>query len=234
MVINQPAAIGDILFIEPICKHFHNLKGQKPILPVRDHLLWTKNYIESAEIVPLSTFAMDIDSDTTDNPDYLPLRFANPIYRKLNKWDYSDFENCMPDKYLLSGLDPEKWLSLNIKFDFNKGMKLMQQLDVKQSDDFILINKNSQAGRVNIKIHNSKIKIIEMSEVPGYNVVDWALLMLKAKENHHVSTSTFYIMQAITNQFEFKSQVFLYPRPNEDGLRGIAKLNPTFKFIKCE
>ena len=111
----------------------------------------------------------------------------------------------------------------------------MTHLGLTQSSEYILVNNHSQAGRINIKPENrKKLPIIEMKEVPGYNVLDWAAVILHAKENHHVSTSTFFIMQAIANKFSFDSKVFIYPRPNEDGLRGISKLNPTFKLIRCD
>lgn len=235
MVINQIAAIGDILFIEPICRNIWHTTGQKPLLPIRDHLMWLSDYIESAEIIPMSKFSFDIDSDSTDNPNYLPLRFANPIIRKLNKWDYGDYENCMMDKYELAKIDPLSWLGMDLKFNFTKSLKLMTHLGLTQSSEYILINNHSQAGKINIKPENRrKLPIVEMKEVPGYNVLDWAAVILHAKENHHVSTSTFFIMQAIANKFSFDSKVFIYPRPNEDGLRGISKLNPTFKLIRCE
>ena len=73
-----------------------------------------------------------------------------------------------------------------------------------------------------------------MEHINGFTLLDWAYVMVFAKENHHVSTSTFFMMQAVSNQFKFDSKVFLYPRPNADGLRGISKLNPSFKIIKCD
>lgn len=235
MVINQIASIGDILFIEPICRNIRTQIGKKPILPVRDHLMWLADYIESAEIIPMSKFSFDSDSDSTDNPNYLPLRFANPIIRKLDKWDYRDYENCMPDKYELAGIELNHWLRLDIKFNFEKSLKLMTLLGLNQRSEYLLVNNNSQAGQIKISPYNPKgLPVIEMKEVPGYTVLDWAAVILHAKENHHVSTCTFFIMQALCNKFTFDSKVFIYPRPSEDGLRGIYKLTPTFKFVKCE
>lgn len=229
MVINQFHSIGDILFIEPICRHFWINNGTKPILPVRDHLLWLSNYIESASFVPMSKFTLDYDSLIMTNPDYLPLRFANQILNGLSMDDHSDFENCMPDKYKLAGLPPDNWQSINLKFNICKGLTLFKKLGLTPKE-YILINENSQPGRVKISVKTSK-KVVYMEETPGFTVLDWFYVMIHAAENHHVSTSTFYIMQAITNQFQFDSKIFIYPRPNNDGIRGISQLKHSFK---CE
>lgn len=230
MVINQFHSIGDILFIEPICRHFWIKNNEKPILPVRDHLMWMSEHIESARFVPMSQFELDYDSAETENPDYLPLRFANQILKGLGKDDHSDYENMMPDKYTLSGMNPEEWKSISLTFNPYKALMLFKHLGLNFSDEYICINENSQAGKINIELSSDK-RVIRMHEVPGFSLIDWYMVIMNAKENHHVSTSTFFLMQAIENKFDFKSKVFIYPRPNEDGLRGIAKLKPTFQ---CE
>lgn len=228
MVINQFHAIGDILFIEPICRHFYLKTGQKPILPIRDHLFWFSEYIHSADFRRMSQFDLDYDSMETSNPDYLPLRFANQIVRKLNPFDHSDYSNTMPDKYLLCGLEIELWKTLDIHFNTAKCQLLFNRLN-STKEPYLLVNEHSQAGDVEIN-PKTELKVIKMTQIDGFRVLDWAFLMLFAEENHHVSTSTFYIFQALCNKFDFKSKVFLYPRPNEDGLLGISKLNPSFKY----
>lgn len=236
MVINQFHSIGDILFIEPICRHFWKKNGEKPILPVRDHLLWMADYIESADFRPMSKFELDYESLETSNPDYLPLRFANQIVRGLDKNDHSDYKNCMPDKYILAGLDLELWKTMRIKLNMRKTAELLTVLGLGEApgrdpQPFVLVNEYSQAGNVTIKPDTNK-RIVKMRTIEGFTVLDWAPLIVMADENHHVSTSTFYIMQAAYNQFNqiWGSKIFLYPRPNEDGLQGISKLNPDFTY----
>jgi hypothetical protein len=228
MVINQFHSIGDILFIEPILRHYWKLNGDKPILPVRDHLMYLQNYIESARLVPMSQFVLDYESMETTNPDYLPLRFANQILRNKDKDDHSDYKNCMPDKYNLCGLNPDMWMNLDVKFNEGKGNALFNQLGLKDGEEYILVNEHSQAGRVEIKL-NPNCRVLYMESIPGYSVIDWWYVILNAKENHHVSTCTFYLFQAIANKFNFKSKVFIYPRPDESGIKGVLKLNTGFK-----
>lgn len=227
MVINQIHANGDILFIEPICRHIWETTGVKPILPVRDHLMWFSEYIDSADFRPMSRFEMNYDSMQTDNPDYLPLRFANQIIRGLSPFDHSDYANTMPDKYKLAGLPLELWKTLKYTYNKDKGVLLLRELGLNLCDKYILVNEFSQAGNVPIIPDNPNgYKIVKMREIPGYTLLDWALAIKMAQENHHISTSTFFIMEFL----KLKTPVYIYPRPNKDGLQGISKLNPSFKY----
>lgn len=220
MVINILHSIGDIIFCEPIYRHFWKVDGKKPTVIIRDHLIWLQDYIESAKFLRESQYAGSIDNmKKTDT--YLPLRFANQYLRGHDRFYHGDFENCMPDKYMMAGMNPDLWLGLQIQFDIEKAKGLFAALDLSSEDDYIVVNKHCQAGWVDIK-PETNYRVVEMYEVPGFNVCDWAMIMLLAKENHHVSTSTFFILQALT---DYKGKIFIYPRPNEDGLRGISKLN---------
>jgi hypothetical protein len=232
MVINQFHSIGDLIFIEPICRMLWEKNGEKPILPVRDHLMWMFEYIDAARFTPMSKFKLDYDSMATNNPDYLPLRFANQIIRNLGPDDHSDLENMMLDKYKLSGMNPELWKTISLKFNEIRGRELFAKLDLDPAEKYILVNENSQAGKINIVPGGHRI--IYMNNIPGFTVLDWYLVMLHARENHHVSTCTFFLLQALHNKFKFKSKVFIYPRPNYDGLRGISQLKPDFNLTLVE
>ena len=246
MVINQFHAIGDIIFLEPMFKRFSELMGMKPIVPIRDHLMWLQEYIHSAEFVPMSKFVLDYDSMATNNPDYFPARFANQVLRKLKPDDHHDFENMMLDKYRLACMPEDLWKTIDLHFNDWKCMELMHHLNLfdEETGDvikYVLINENCQAGTIKIDLDGIKhikngkisdIKVIKMHEIEGFTPIDWAFVMLNAEENHHVSTSTFFILQALWNKYKFTNPVFLYPRPNIDGLRGISQLKPSFNYIK--
>lgn len=236
MVINQFHAIGDIIFLEPMFRRFSELMGMKPIVPIRDHLMWLQEYIHSADFVPMSKFALDYDSMATNNPDYFPARFANQVLRKLKPDDHHDFENMMLDKYRLACMPEDLWKTIDLKFNDWKCMELMEHLGLYDGNTgdlvkYILVNENCQAGTIKID-PKTDFKVIKMGEIPGFTLIDWAFVMLNAEENHHVSTSTFFILQALDNKFKLQNPVYIYPRPNIDGLRGISQLKPTFNYIK--
>ena len=66
-----------------------------------------------------------------------------------------------------------------------------------------------------------------MRELNGFTLIDWMAVMERATENHHVSTSTFFLFEVL----KLKTPIHLYARPNEDGLRGISNLNQSFDYI---
>lgn len=273
MVINQFHAIGDLLFCEPIFRYYWKKNGVKPIVPVRDHLMWLSDAIESADFRPMSKFELDYDSMEINNPDYLPLRFANQILRGLDANDHSDFENCMLDKYLLvaflesnnasikyleqfplkeqmvrsaentvrfnlSDLALPKWTDIKLKFDWSRGQHLSELHKVLfMNNRYTLINNYSQAGELDIK-SSSGLLIHFMTEVPGYSVLDWCSMIVNAADFHSVSTSTFFAMQALCNELGSSEipDLYIYPRPNEDGLRGVKNLieEVGFNVIKME
>ena len=231
MTINQPFGLGDILFLEPMFRFFHKRNGYKPTLWVRDHFLHLQEYIESVEMVSCSNKDIDNANMTFD---YFPARFANQIYRGYDKFDHHDAENMMLDKYRLASIDVEAWKMIHLKFNEGRAMELMEK-KVGNTKDYILVNETSGVGKIEIPI-KSDCKIIKMEYVPGYSLIDWYLVIANAKENHHISTSTFFLFQAISNLFggQLATKIFLYPRPEingyKDGLRGIEKLNPSFTY----
>lgn len=236
MIINQLHSIGDILFLEPMFRFFMKERHEKPIVPLRDHLMWLQHYIDSATFVRLSDHP-ELQTDTMEHSDdFINTRYANQILRGYGQHDHHDFENMMPDKYRLVGLDPDMWQDIKLNFDQRRGMALMGELNDLPKDSpisngqYILINEISQAGTISIE-PKTDLKTCRMHTRSMYSVIDWYFMMLEAEENHHISTCTFYIMQAIKNKFPFwNSKVVLYPRPNEDGVRGISQLKTTFKY----
>lgn len=237
-IINQPAAIGDIIFLEPMFHYFHKKDGFRPTVPIRDHLIWLAQYIPSADFVPVSNFPGNSRLDTMEHSaEFLNMRFGNQIFRDYDPHDHHDFENMMLDKYRLAGLPLDEWKKIQLSFDDAKGTALLKHLGLMQENgsikEYTLVNEFSQAGQVYIN-PKSNYQIVKMHEIPGFTLIDWFLAIQMAQENHHVSTSTFHLMQAISNQYYFDSKVFLYPRPNVDGLRGISKLKPSFEYQVCQ
>lgn len=236
MVINQPFGLGDIIFLEPLFRHYWKRDGVKPILPVRDQFIGIAEAFESVTMVPLSKSGMNIDQvEFTIPGDYLPLRFANQIFRGHQMHDHNDLENMMMDKYRLVGLDPMMWRSIELLLNEDKAYSLYKRIQALDGlgpfEKFIVINEDSAAG--NIKISpTSRYKIVKMRPIDNYTVIDWWMMIYLAEENHHVSTSTFHLMQAIVNQYPSfaKKAKYIYPRPNYDGLRGISQLKPTFDY----
>ncbi len=233
-IINCVGGYGDILFCEPIFKYFLKKDGERPFVIIHPHQMWIQTYIESARFDCHIPEYFQTGS-LFHNEEDINLRYANQIFRGLGPDDHHDLENMMLDKYRLLGLPEDLWKSLDIKI-YGVGAKydkLYRQYFPIYWNNYHVLNESSQVGT--IKLNSGHMHTIRMSEQPGYNVIDWWMLIHKAFENHHVSTSTFFLMQAIKNKFpEWNAPCYIYPRPNVDGLRGISQLKPDFNLIKVE
>lgn len=198
--------------------------------------MWLSEYIHSAEFRPMSKFELDYDSMAITNPDYLPLRFANQIIRGLEKDDHSDFKNCMLDKYSLFcqfvsahyEVNPNdlswQWSTLSLdNFNQARAERLYKEYLMLDGVDYVLINNHSGAGSVDIHVDSECLKVY-MREVNGFTLLDWYIVIANAKSFHSVSTSTFFLRQIVKNRLGQLGDFYLYPRPNEDGLRGVLNL----------
>ncbi len=232
-IVNQIHSIGDIMFLEPLFRRLWEKDGEKPIVPLRDHLMWLAGHIESADFRKLSTFNWKpyYENEMMVYSDYLPTRWANQILRALSPDDHHDFENCMLDKYRLASLDPMMWKTLQLTFNPKKATELMVRLNLRDTDEYLVYNQYSQAGEISIDAFLPGRwfgkKTVKMQTIPGYNLMDWYFVLKFATEIHTISTSTFYMMQAMG---DLQAKIFIYPRPGPDGLRGISQLNPSFTY----
>lgn len=190
--------------------------------------MWIQHYIESAQFTDAQ---VDNTGDMTHNDWQINLRYANQIFRGYDPHDHHDLENMMLDKYRLLGLPEELWKNLDVNFDLEKSNKLHVITTVHKK--YMLVNNNSQAGTINAKPYPHPYYRVFMHEITGFSLIDWWKTIYEATENHHVSTSTFFLMQAIKNKYpDWNAPCYIYPRPNENGLRGISQLNPTFNLIR--
>ena len=232
MIINNVAGFGDVLFCEPIYRKIWQDTGKKPEVIIHDHQLHLQKYIESAVFIPASRNIALKDS-THHNSEFINLRFANQIFRAYEFHDHHDYENVMLDKYRLLELPEDLWKTLKLNFDYDAGERLAKVLGVGLFDEYVLRNVHSQIGDITINL-NTKKQIVDMRSVNNFTLIDWFLIHAQADEIHTVSTSTFYLMQALHNRSTAgwnSPEVYVYPRPNEDGLRGISQLKPDFNLI---
>lgn len=228
IIINSIGGHGDQLFSEPIYRHYWNKDGIKPTVIIHDHQMFFKDYIDSANFVPASHYPQ-LRDDAVMREGYLPLRWANQIYRGYGLYDHHDCENVMLDKYRLLSLSEDLWKTLNVKLLYYSAIPPLV------SNKYLLLNEHSQAGDIQVPTTGDVREILHMYNHPAYSLIDWWTHIKDAEENHHVSTSTFYLMQAIKNQYpNWNVPCYIYKRPNEDGLRGISQLNPDFNLIRME
>ena len=230
-IFNQYQGLGDILFCEPIARYFYE-EGKNEILgPINDEFMWLTNYIKYINFVPKSGHNMNYESLhlglLDSNTYFVPLRFANPIFRQLAPHDYSDQYHTMLDKYRMLNLSEDMWKTFKWERNLDKENELYDLLI--KDENYILINTKWSDGNVDIET-DSKFQRISMDILNGFSLFDWAKIIENASEIHTVSTSNLFLLETLTLKTD---KVHIYPRkPRENNFDGISEfVNKNFKLI---
>jgi len=136
ITINQPAMLGDLLFIEPIVRHLTN-QGNTIVWPVKDQYAWLKDYMPY-NIIKQSQYNIDYE-DAKMRDDYIPLRFSTPIFRGTDPHSGQFHEHFMLDKYRLLNLPLDLWKSLTWERNYEKEDHLYHLLGC-EGQDYTLVN----------------------------------------------------------------------------------------------
>jgi hypothetical protein len=230
-VFNQYQGLGDILFCEPIARHFYDNGKNEIFWPINDEFMWLTDYIKYINFVPKSSHHIDYESLhlglLSDDVYFIPLRFANPIVRKLRPHDYSDQYHTMLDKYRMLGLPEDMWKTFKWERNLEKENELYNLLI--KDENYILINTKWSDGNVPIET-DSSFQRINMDILDGFSLFDWSKIIENASEIHTVSTSNLFLLETLNLK---ANKVNIYPRrPRENNLDGISEfVNKNFNLI---
>lgn len=199
VIINQPFGIGDILFLSPLVRY---IDAEEIIWPIIDHYYWIKDYITISNL----QFIKQSEFNKTNYKDYneIPFLHAHSLIIQA--------EDCMQAKYMLLGADPELWKTLNFNRNTEKENQLKQYLNITPEDKFIFVNNNFAGPEFNYKVDihpQTNLKIIYQKYIDGFTLLDWCSVLEQANEIHTVSTSLFFVIEALKLE---KTPLHLYPR----------------------
>jgi len=239
VIPNQYFGIGDIIFTKTLVRRIAN--GNRIIWPVLPHFVEGLNRaypditFVNFEQIPINYERRE--QYTTTLKEYgdctvLPIRFANNI---LNV----PYTECMSSKYALYGMDWREWKedAMWVR-DIDKECELQVRLlnittgatpkDPIYCDSFSLINRffrSDMSGCADIP-HRG----VELCNIDGYSLFDWAMIMQLADSIHTVSTSIIYMLELL----KLKSkEVNLYVRkPDEVDFRNIDYILQKHKYVK--
>ncbi len=233
VILNQYQGLGDILFCEPIARYYKHKGASEIIWPVLSEFLWLKEYLPYINFVDRNHFNMDYESTYFGNigPStlYVPLRFANPIFRNLHPHDYSDQYHTMLDKYRMLNLPEDMWRNLAWTRNHTRENELYNRLI--HNPNYILVNNKWSDGVLNIDVeHNTDSQIVYMDKIDGYTLLDWAYIIENASKIYTVSTSNLFLIETLSIK---ATDVYLYPRlPRENNFEGIMEfVNRDFKLV---
>jgi hypothetical protein len=220
VIINQFFGLGDILFIEPIYRWFHE-QGYKVIAPVEDHYYWLMYYIQYVHFKKKSEYTMDYENTEMGEINgalYVPLRFSTPIQRGTHPHSGDYKEHFMLDKYRLLGLPEDLWRTLSWVRNEQKEEALYKFLGLKENTKYNMINNNFGGGFQKVEIEVSGNNIY-LDNIPGFTLLDWAKVIINAQKIYTVETSLIYMVETLPIKAK---EIHMYPRmPYEDTVYGV-------------
>jgi len=218
IVINQPAMLGDLLFIEPIVRHLTN-QGNTVVWPVKDQYAWLNDYMPY-NIIKQSQYNIDYE-DIVMRPDCIPLRFSTPLFRGTDPHSGAFHEHFMLDKYRLLDLPLDLWKTLTWKRNNEKEFQLFDQLGLQEGFEYTLVNMyfkdiyEPQPDMASVIWPNNTVF---MKPIPGFTLLDWTKVILQASAIHTVETSLIYMIEALN----VNSELHMYCRwPYDGSLNGV-------------
>jgi hypothetical protein len=189
LIVNQFRGLGDLLFCVPLLRTYFE-KGYKIIQPVVPEYVACAKHFPEFTWVDKSLININYDSKDfvkTDYHEVLPMRFSDTIARK-------PYREVMRSKYDMMNMDYRIWQQLTWVRDIEAEQRLFDSFNI--NEPYILVNdvfRTDKTGSVSINPQTDK-RIIRMSVMPGYTLLDWLLLMQRADEIHTVGTSINYII----------------------------------------
>lgn len=220
IVINQPAMLGDLLFIEPIVRHFHE-QGHEVIWPIKDQYAWLKDYIKYPTILKQSQFEMDYElCEMQEN--YIPLRFATPLLRNTDPHSGAYHEHFMLDKYRLIDLPLDMWRSLTWERNYEKENELFERLGLTEGQEYGLVNwhfKDIYEPQAEMKAAHYEGHNVTMQPIPGFTLLDWTKVIINAQRIHTVETALIYMIEVLPIKAQ---EIHMFSRsPYQDTLGGV-------------
>jgi hypothetical protein len=205
IVFNQFRGIGDILFLMPVAKMYHDA-GYEVLWPVVPQFLPLQKHFPYVRFLwwgapPFNDF---------DNPNViiddekiiLPLRFSDSIMAR-------SYKDCMKAKYEWLRLDMEMWRNIEWVHDYPSETNLYN-LEVKSSK-YCFVNRTmlTQPIECATKFVLPDMPIVEMKITEGFTMLDWYKVIVESDEIHTVATGLLFLIEI--SQIKAK-EVHIYKR----------------------
>ena len=199
-LFNQPAGLGDIMFIMAIAQKYH-AEGYTIHWPTAVHFHQHNKNFPEVKFIPQNDFLLyDLyDSRREIYEDHVykvfPFRWADVIFNNGR----SNLQTGMADKYKLVDLPLEMWRDFNITRDYQTEDKLFKSLGLSEGDEYNLINENQTRifQKTSIKVDNGLPNIYMNRDDPQYNMLDWLKVLYNATTIHTVATSLIVLLDKL-------------------------------------
>jgi hypothetical protein len=212
VLINQPFGVGDILFCQSIAQHYVKM-GHKVLWPVEPVYVSLQKHFPDIFFIDRNLLTIDLDKQgfrVEAGISIIPIRFSDTVQQV-------PYKDVMRAKYDMLRMDFRRWKeNCVIKRDVEKEKELYyQKLGLQDGERFVLVSENFTTGgkRQRSLPVSTELKIIYMTPVDGFTIIDWLMVIERAEIIHAVSSANIYLFEL----FELSAKrIHLYiRRPNE-------------------
>lgn len=207
VVINQYFGIGDVIFCQTLANDLIK-QGHEVIWPVMVYFVEDlQRAYPNIKFVDYKTFPIDYDRrDEHDSGQYrvIPLRWNVEILGV-------HYNDCMKSKYSLFEQDWTRWRESAMWVRNQERENTLYNIVTRGAENYNFVNKTFASnfkGKVSIKLDNG-LPIVEMSQLFGFSLFDWAKVLENAAEIHTVSTSIIYLLEMLDLKAK---EIHLYDR----------------------
>jgi hypothetical protein len=194
IIINQFFGLGDILFCIPMARDFI-ARGHKVLWPVEPQYVNINKHFPEITFVDKSLLQInyELKEDRLGNGFMvLPVRWTHTMHKV-------GMDLCMKIKYDHLKMDWKMWRELSWKRDEKAEDILFRKLGLREGEKYCLVNQFFQTdNRGNCKIMPPEgMRVIQMSSMEGFTLMDWGKVIENAAEIHTVSTSIIYMLEVM-------------------------------------
>jgi hypothetical protein len=242
-LIYQPCGLGDILFLQKVCKHYIS-KGFRIIYPVVYEYFWLSEYIPEIEFISWGDNERKLThkDKLPDNIEFPYKEYYSPFSNHIftDNFVYLNFfqqnqGRIMEFKYNSINIEYNDWADyVTFKRNIEKENDLYYNiLGLSDDDDYVFVNRNYQMrpsvlsyGKISNNPSFYNKKVVEMSIIEGFTLFDWCKVLEKASSIHMIETSLNYILESNELKNKITSDLNLYHRNNNyNEVRYLFKLN---------
>lgn len=206
LLVVQPFGLGDIIFAQTLVRSM----GYSDITwPVVDAYVNDCNRAyPDIKFIPLSQSPVDLNSrQDSEKNGYriLPIRFSDSIQGV-------PYCEVMPAKYQMYQKKWEFWRNKAMWLRDRKREQALFDLVTPKGEYAVVNTRFGWQGDKRIHIPElPEIELVQIRDIPGYSLFDWAMVLERASVIHTVSTSILFILDMLET-----SEVHVYiRRPNE-------------------
>jgi hypothetical protein len=198
-LINQPAGIGDIFFVQKIVDFYIN-NGYTVIFPLLPQLMFISDYIKKEKLIfysinenfPFKEHFNKTEIINNENFIYLPLCYADRYYKG----------SCMEAKYKMVNMDYHGWQNnFTYKRNIEKENELYYNvLNLKDDSEYCLISNTwgTQPNFAKKEIYyESEPLLIEVKFIDGFTLFDWSKVIENSNQISIVDTSLNYLIDVL-------------------------------------